>query len=59
MSILKRDYGSGYYEFFPTREKPNSQRNHNRLTTLLERRREGSLLEIGCGKGGFLTLAER
>lgn len=58
MSLIKHDYGPGYHDHFLTREKPNSQRNQNRLSTLLERTQAGRLMEIGCGKGGFMRLAE-
>jgi 2-polyprenyl-3-methyl-5-hydroxy-6-metoxy-1,4-benzoquinol methylase len=58
MSLFKRNYGPGYYENILTREKPNSQRNQNRLNTLMDLKSNGRLLEIGCGKAGFLHLAE-
>ncbi len=58
MSLIKRDYEKGYHDGILTREKPNSQRNQNRLRTVLERQPGGRLLEIGCGKAGFLNLAE-
>jgi 2-polyprenyl-3-methyl-5-hydroxy-6-metoxy-1,4-benzoquinol methylase len=58
MSLFKHDYGPGYYNQFLTREKPNSQRNHNRLNTLLAQKPSGRLLEVGCGKAGFLQMAE-
>ncbi len=58
MHLIKRDYEKGYHDGILTREKPNSQRNQNRLQNLLERQPDGRLLEIGCGKAGFLRLAE-
>src|SRR5690606_35854308 len=40
------------------REAPQSQRNHQRLKLLKEQHPGGRLLEIGCGAGGFLRLAQ-
>lgn len=37
----------------------SAQRNRNRISVLLEHKREGRLLDIGCGDGGFLALADR
>jgi len=59
MSLFKHDYGPGYYSHFLTRVNPNSQRNLNRIKTLLEQKQDGRLLEIGCGKAGFLHMAEK
>nr|NIS83176.1 methyltransferase domain-containing protein [Anaerolineales bacterium] len=36
----------------------SAQRNRNRLNVLLEHKRKGRLLDIGCGDGGFLALAD-
>lgn len=58
MNLIKRHYEKGYHDNILTGEKPNSQRNHNRLSALLAQKQAGCLLEIGCGRGGFLSLAE-
>jgi SAM-dependent methyltransferase len=47
-----------YHESIFYKERANSQRNQKRINLVLEKRSSGSLLEIGCGKGGFLKLAE-
>ena len=58
MRIIKKDYKSYYHENVIYREIANSQRNQKRLVLLLDRCASGRLLEIGCGTGGFLHLAE-
>jgi 2-polyprenyl-3-methyl-5-hydroxy-6-metoxy-1,4-benzoquinol methylase len=63
MKLIKRDYDKSYYNNFLTRESPNSPRNQARLRVLLARQAGGPLpgarlLEVGCGSGGFLLLAE-
>ena len=57
MTPEKIRYGRDYYEGILGRSSSNSQRNRNRLEIILGRKREGALLEIGCGKGEFLQLA--
>lgn len=59
MKLIKRGYDAHYHENIAYREAENSQRNRQRLAVLLERRKAGKLLEIGCGKAGFLRLAEQ
>lgn len=59
MKLIKRDYSKSYHENLAYRESENSQRNHQRLQALLEHKTGGSLLEIGCGMGGFLRMAEQ
>lgn len=59
MKFVKKEYDQHYHENFAYREHENSQRNLKRLALLLEQRQAGDLLEIGCGTGGFLRLAEK
>jgi SAM-dependent methyltransferase len=37
---------------------PNAQRDRQRLEEVLAYKSTGSLLEVGCGRGGFLKLAD-
>lgn len=55
----KKQYDKIYYEGILGGTLYNSQRNRNRLGEILSSKREGTLLEIGCGKGEFLRMAER
>jgi len=57
MSILRTHFDRSYFENAAHKESLNSQRNRNRLRELFGHKREGKLLEVGCGKGGFLRLA--
>lgn len=59
MKIIKRDFDKKYHDQLLYRETANSLRNKNRVKLLLEYKQAGRLLEIGCGKGGFLSLAEK
>jgi 2-polyprenyl-3-methyl-5-hydroxy-6-metoxy-1,4-benzoquinol methylase len=59
MRLIQTDYEEGYHEGPLYREPPESQRNRGRLALLREYLSGGSLLEIGCGMGGFLRLAEK
>ena len=59
MGIARRQFDRSYFEGVGHRELANSQRNRNRLHELSCYREGGKLLEIGCGKGGFLELAAR
>lgn len=54
MSIIKKNYDKNYFENTFYKEKPNSQRNKNRIKELLIHKNSGRLLEIGCGEGNFL-----
>ena len=58
MKLIKRDFSKQYHENPLYREAEHSQRNQCRLQALLEYKQGGKLLEIGCGMGGFLRLAE-
>ncbi len=59
MKLIQSDYDDHYHENFLLRETPNSQRNRRRLAALLAYKQTGNLLEIGCGKAGFLRQAAR
>jgi SAM-dependent methyltransferase len=59
MGILRKQFDRSYFEGIGHRELANSQRNRSRLRELSCYREGGKLLEIGCGKGGFLELAAR
>jgi len=59
VKLIQDGYEKSYHENFLYREAEQSQRNQARLRLVLEQKSEGSLMEIGCGKGGFLRLAER
>jgi 2-polyprenyl-3-methyl-5-hydroxy-6-metoxy-1,4-benzoquinol methylase len=59
MKVVRKKYDRSYYDALIHREIPNSSRNRNRLRAVLARKREGKLLEIGCGKGEFLKLAQK
>lgn len=59
MSVIRRRFDRRYFESIAYRETPDSQRNRNRLQEVLSHKKEGKLLEVGCGKGGFLRLAAR
>lgn len=59
MDLIKRRYDRNYHENLIYREAENSQRNRARLEALAEVAPSGRLLEVGCGKGGFLHLAEQ
>lgn len=58
MRLIRRHYEEGYHKNILHHEAPNSQRNQERLRLVLSYKTSGSLLEIGCGLGGFLKLAE-
>jgi 2-polyprenyl-3-methyl-5-hydroxy-6-metoxy-1,4-benzoquinol methylase len=57
MKLIQSDYENNYHDHFLLREALNSQRNRLRLEALLAYKQSGRLLEIGCGKAGFLRLA--
>lgn len=58
MRLIKQRFDESYHENPLYREMENSQRNRARLELIRENTDSGRLLEIGCGKGGFLRLAE-
>ena len=58
MKLIRRQYQEGYHQAIFTREADFSQRNRTRLGLIMRYRPGGKLLEIGCGMGGFLRLAE-
>lgn len=57
MNIMRERYNKDYFESLAYKQVPNSQRSRNHLHEVLAHKKEGKLLEIGCGKGGFLKLA--
>jgi len=57
MGIIKKRFDRNYFENILYREIPGSQRNRNRLKLIMDIKKNGKLLEIGCGSGGFLDLA--
>ena len=59
MAIVRTKYDRNYFETAFYREASDSQRNINRLKEILNYKKNGKLLEIGCGKGGFLKLATK
>jgi len=59
MSIVKKDYDRNYYENILYRSIRIGQRNRNRLKEILRYKNKGRFLEIGCGKGEFLSLAQK
>ncbi|MGC9356878.1 MAG: class I SAM-dependent methyltransferase, partial [Anaerolineae bacterium] len=50
-------YGRPYFESFLRRSQRNSQRNRKRLDLIRRYEEDGCLLEIGCGRGEFLQMA--
>jgi 2-polyprenyl-3-methyl-5-hydroxy-6-metoxy-1,4-benzoquinol methylase len=59
VSFFRQQYDRDYYEGIAYAGRPDSPRNENRLREVLAHKPGGRLLEIGCGKGAFLRLAER
>jgi 2-polyprenyl-3-methyl-5-hydroxy-6-metoxy-1,4-benzoquinol methylase len=57
--MIKKKYDRQYYDNYKFSEGRNTQRNQQRLAVLLAHKTSGNLLEIGCGMGGFLRLAEQ
>jgi SAM-dependent methyltransferase len=54
---MSGDYPPSYFSRWFRHEARCSQRNRQRVQSILKYRREGLLLEIGCGMGGFLAAA--
>ena len=59
LNLRRKSYDRAYFDSIAYKQHPDSQRNKNRLSTILARKREGKLLEIGCGDGAFLLLASQ
>jgi SAM-dependent methyltransferase len=51
-------YDRHYFESILQRGARNSKRNRNRLELIRRYVKQGSLLEIGCGQGNFLRVAD-
>ena len=58
MRIIKKEYDKNYFENDFYKEKPESQRNRNRLRELIRHKKSGKLLEVGSGEGNFLHEAQ-
>jgi SAM-dependent methyltransferase len=58
VKLIQKSFEKSYHESIFYREIERSQRNRGRLGLVLREKNRGKLLEIGCGKGGFLRLAE-
>lgn len=58
MRIIKKEYDKNYFENGFYKEKPESQRNRNRLRELIRHKKSGKLLEVGSGEGNFLHEAQ-
>ncbi|MEN4042411.1 MAG: class I SAM-dependent methyltransferase [Anaerolineaceae bacterium] len=59
MKPAQDKYQRNYYENILFKSNSNSQRNQQGLRELLSYKPGGKLLEIGCGKGEFLELAQK
>jgi 2-polyprenyl-3-methyl-5-hydroxy-6-metoxy-1,4-benzoquinol methylase len=59
MSFIRKTYDREYYESVFYRAEQDSQRNQNRLEQVLLNKQRGRLLEIGCGAGTFLRMAQK
>jgi len=59
MRIIKKEYDKNYFENGFYKEKPESQRNRNRLRELIRHKKSGKLLEVGYGEGNFLHEAQK
>lgn len=59
MNLIRKDYDREYFENALYRDSSESTRNINRLNTILPQKNTGKLLEIGCGRGEFLKLANK
>jgi len=58
MNIIRTNYDKSYYENPLAAKRRRSQRDRAHLRIVLEHTQEGKLLELGCGKGGFLEVAQ-
>lgn len=56
--MIKQNYEVGYFTNLFYRESQYSQRNKARLSLIQRHKKDGRLLEVGCGMGGFLQVAE-
>ena len=56
MRFIKKNYSKDYFSN-SFKVKYDSDRNKRRLREIIMRKSKGRLMEIGCGKGGFVKLA--
>jgi len=57
MNLVRKQYDKDYYHNALAAKARRSQRDRMRLDLVREHVREGHLLEIGCGIGGFVDIA--
>lgn len=57
MNLIRTEYDETYFDRPLGRTRRGSQRDKARLKEVLVYKQGGKLLEIGCGAGGFLSLA--
>lgn len=58
MRLIKKNYSKDYFSG-SSKVKFDSDRNRKRLKEIIMRKSRGRLVEIGCGKGGFVKLASK
>lgn len=56
MNVIRKNYSKDYYSN-SLKEKPDTDRNKKRLEEIVRYKKNGKLMEIGCGKGSFIKLA--
>jgi len=56
MNVIRKNYSRDYFSN-SFKVKFDSDRNKRRLREIIMRKSGGRLIEIGCGKGGFVKLA--
>lgn len=58
MNVIRKNYSRDYFSK-SKRIRIDSNRNKKRLSEIIRYKTNGKLMEIGCGKGSFIKLAER